>query len=129
MGDQIGHDVRAPEIRPKLVSGRFYPNGTSQAALTFVGKGIASVNRTTNAGEFLVTLLDPYAQLTSFTADIQHPTAADLEPQFGAFSNVGTSDPVTFIVRTLAGATGTDITANANASVSFQIIFNDTGVT
>ncbi len=128
MGDQIGHEVKSPELRPKLITGRFFPNGVSQAALTFTGKGIASVNRTTNAGEFLVTLLDSYAQLTSFTANVQHPTAADIVPQFGAFSNLGTSDPVTFIIRTLTAAAGADITANANASVGFQVLFNDTGV-
>lgn len=129
MGDQIGHDVRAPEIRPKLISGRFFPNGTDNNPLTFTGKGVASVVRNATAGVFIITLLDSYAQVTSFTADVQHVTAADLETQFGAFSNVGTSTPVSFVLRVLAGATPTDITGNADSSVSFQILFNDSGVT
>lgn len=129
MADQICHDVRSPDLRPKLITGRFFPNGTSTAALTFVGKGIESVIRTASAGVFTVTLLDSYAQLISATADVQHVTAADLEPQFGAFANLGTSTPVTFTLRVLAGATGTDITANADSSVFFQLLFNDSGVT
>jgi hypothetical protein len=129
MADQICHNVRSPELRPKLISGRFFPNGTSTSPLPFVGEGIASVVRTASAGVFTVTLLDSYAQLISATADVQHVTAADLEPQYGAFANLGTSEPVSFTLRVLAGSTGTDITANADSSVMFQVLFNDSGVT
>ncbi len=128
MGERIQHELLAPELRPKLISGRFFPNGTSTSPLTFVGKGVASVVRTGSAGVFTVTLSEEYAQLISATATVQHTTAADLVAQFGAFSNVGTSNPVSFTLRVLAGATGTDITANADSSVFFQIVFNDSGV-
>ncbi len=128
MGERIQHELLAPELRPKLISGRFFPNGTSTSPLTFVGKGVASVVRTGSAGVFTVTLSEEYAQLISATATVQHTTAADLVAQFGAFSNVGTSSPVSFTLRVLAGATGTDITANADSSVFFQIVFNDSGV-
>jgi hypothetical protein len=129
VADQICHEVKSPELRPKLISGRFFPNGIDNNPLTFTGEGIASVVRNAAAGVFIVTLLDSYAQLISHTATVQHVTAADLQPQFGPFSNVGTSTPVSFTLRVLAGAAGTDITANADSSVSFQVLFNDSGVT
>lgn len=128
MAEQISRPLVAPEMIPKFISGRFFPNGTSTSALTFVGKGVASVVRTASAGVFTVTLLENFAQLISATATVQHTTAADLVAQFGAFSNLGTSTACSFTIRVLAGATGTDITANADSSVFFQLVFNDSGV-
>lgn len=128
MGQQITHAVEAPELRPTLISGRFFPNGNSQSPLSFVGRGVASVQRTANAGEFLVTLQENHAQVIAFDAAVQHVTAADLQPQFGAFSNVGGTSATTFILRVLAAAVGTDIVANADSSVSFWVLFNDSGV-
>lgn len=132
MSHQITHPVEAFALRPKLVCGRFFPNGTSTtpmtvAAGTLVGKGIASVTRTSNAGEFTVVLEEAYYKVVAFDAVVQHTTAADLQPQFGAFSNVGTGTPVSFTLRVLAGSSGTDITANADSSVSFWVLFEDSG--
>ena len=128
MGEQITHPIEAPEMRPKFISGRFFPNGTSNSPLSFAGKGIASVVRNATAGVFIVTLREEFAQLISATGTVQHVTAADFTVQFGAFSNVGTSSPVSFVLRTMTGATPTDITGNADSSVFFQIEFNDSGV-
>lgn len=132
MAEGITHPVEALALRPKLVCGRFFPNGTSTTAMTvsagtLVGKGIANVTRTASAGVFTVTLDDTYVKVVAFDACVQHTTAADLQTQFGAFSNVGTGTNVSFTLRVLAGATGTDITANADSSVSFWVLFEDSG--
>lgn len=113
----------------KVVKGRFFPNGTSTAALTVkTDGGVVSVIRTSNAGEFTITLADAYYDLNAYKLSLQHPTAANLMAQLGAVSNLGTATPTTIIVRTQAGATGTDITADANASVAFEFEFNDSSV-
>lgn len=112
--------------RIKEVGGRFFPNGTSTSALTVVcDGGIASVIRTSNAGEFTITLQDTYAQLLDFSLGVQHTTAVDLKAQMG---NVDLTAK-TIIVRLLAVATGTDMTANANSSVSFNFKFRDSSRT
>lgn len=130
MAEGIIHSVRAPAINPKMIAGRFFPNGTSTTAMTvaagtLVGKGITDVTRTASAGVFTVTLDDTYYKVLSFGGGIQHTTAADLKLQFGAFSNVGTSTVVSFTLRVLAVATGTDITSNADSSVAFYVLFED----
>lgn len=130
MAKRVTHPVEALQIKPRYITGRFFPNGTSTtpmtvAAGTLVGKGIANVTRTASAGVFTVTLEDTYFKLVGFDACVQHTTAADLNAQFGAFSNVGTGTPVSFTLRVLAGATGTDITQNADSSVSFEVRFED----
>lgn len=116
-----------PKLR--VVAGCFFPNGTSTSALTVkTDGGVASVIRTGNAGEFTITFQDAYYDLNCVRLAMQHPTAADLVPQLGAVSNLGTSTACTAIVRVLAGATGTDVTANANAAVHFYFEFNDSSV-
>jgi hypothetical protein len=127
MADAIVYPVKAPEVRPKLVAGRFYPNGTSTSALSFEGEGVSGVVRTASAGIFTVTLKDGYASLISAVPGVQHVTAVDLTAQFGAFENLGTTDAVTFTMRLVAGATGTDMTGDADSSVSFMCLFNDSG--
>ncbi len=52
-----------------------------------------------------VPLQDTYRRLISKPAHLQMNAATDLTLQFGAFSNVGTSTPVSFTVRALAAAT------------------------
>lgn len=132
MAEGITHPVEALALRPKLVCGRFFPNGTSTTAMTvaagtLVGKGIVSVTRTSTAGTYTVVLDDTYYKVVAFDAHVQHTTAVDLKAQLGDISNVGTGTAVSFTVRVVAVATPTDITANANSSVSFWILFEDSG--
>jgi hypothetical protein len=103
----------------------FYPNGTGTP--TFVGQGVESVVFSTT-GTFLITLQDGYYQLWSKFATVQRSTAADLVAQFGDISNLGTGNPVTVVVRLLAGATPTNLAADPNNSVSVKLSFNDSTV-
>lgn len=103
----------------------FFPQGAGVP--TFVAKdnpGLASVARSTN-GVYLLTLQDTYRRLISKQASVQMATATDLVPQFGAISNVGSATPVTVVVRVNAGATPTDVAADAANSVSVQLCFSD----
>ncbi len=110
----------------KKVRGRFFPNGTSTSALTCqTDGGVVSVIRTGTAGTFTVTLADKYARLIGWRLGVQHTTAIDLQPQLGDVDLTAK----TFVVRVLAGATPTDITANANSSVSFEFTFQDSTLT
>ena len=97
---------------------KFFPNGTSTAALTIVGDTaqVASVIRTGTAGTFTVTMNDAYRRVVIVPV-VQHVTAADLVAQVGAITNQGGASPLSFVIRVLAGATPTDITADANSSV------------
>ncbi len=130
MAEGIVHEIGTPAIRPKMIAGTFYPNGNSTtpmtvAAGTLKGKGITSVTRTGTAGTYTVVLDDTYYKLIAHNVSVQHTTAVDLKAQLGDISNVGTSTVVSFVVRVLAVATPTDITANANSSVSFWVLFED----
>lgn len=113
----------------------FYPQGTSNTAYTVAagtlvgGKGVASVLRNSSAGEYLITLQDTYARLLSKYGSIQMASATDLNLQFATIANVGTASAPTILVRALAGATPTDIAADANNSVSVTLTFSDATAT
>lgn len=114
-----------------VVSGRFFPNGTANTALAVnTDGGVASVARQSTAGVFLITFSDPYYSLIGCNLQVQHTTAADLVAQLGDVSNLAsaTGAAVTAVVRVNAGATPTDITANANSSVFFEFTFQDSSV-
>jgi hypothetical protein len=105
---------------------RFFPAGTGNPTTTAQDiKGVASIVRNGTAGEWLITLQDSYKRLLSAQATIQMASATDLVPQFAAIANVGTTSPVTLLLRANAGATPTDIAANANNSVSVTLLFDD----
>lgn len=88
--------------------------------------GVASVTRDgSTAGTYLVTLSAPYLRVLTMRASVRHTTAADLVAQFGDFTMGSGTTPTSFTIRVLAGATPTDITANANSSVSFEVVFSD----
>ena len=105
---------------------RFFPQGTSNPTVNpFDSRGIASVVRNGTAGEFLITLNDTWRRLTAITATVQMATATDLVPQVATVANFGTSTAPTIILRLLAGATPTDMAANANNSVSVELVVCD----
>jgi hypothetical protein len=110
-----------------VISLKFFPNGTSNPAALVAqeSRGVASVIRNAAAGVFLITLSDTWRKLISATATVQHTTAVDLVPQFGDVANFNTSTAPTLVLRLNAGATPTDMTANANSSVSVQLIVSD----
>jgi hypothetical protein len=119
--------VFGPEIKDYQF--RFFPNGTSTTAMTVAlgtvlsDGGVTSVTRTSNAGEFTVVMDEPNLEILGIQGTVQHTTAADLKVQIGNITQ--TSTGLSFIVRVLAVATGTDITANANSSVMIQMRVKD----
>ena len=109
----------------KTVQCVFYPQATSDPTVSaWQSRGVASVTRTAQ-GTFLITLSHAYKRLVSYKAAVQHTTVANLIPQFGDISNVGTNTPVTVVVRLVAVATATDMAANDNNSVSVELTFSD----
>ena len=103
----------------------FYPQATSAPTLAAnQSRGVASVARSA-AGRFLLTLDDPHHHLVAAIATTQLATAADMQAQIGTISNLGSSSATTVVVRTIAGATETDIAANANNSVSVLLVFGE----
>lgn len=108
------------------VSMTFFPQGTSNPTFTASAcKGVATIVRNGGAGEWLITLQDTHKRLLSKWGSIQMASATDLTFQFATIANVGTTSAVTVLVRALAGATPTDIAANANNSVSVTLLFSD----
>jgi hypothetical protein len=113
------------EAESKTIRGRFFPQGASAPTVPAASnRGVASITRTA-AGTFLITLSDAYRRLISAQATVQHTTAVNLVPQFGDVSNIGTSSPATFVLRLNAVATATDMAANANNSVAYELEFAD----
>ncbi len=109
-----------------MLNFRFFPAGASNPTTTAQDiKGVASIARNGTAGEWLITLQDSYKRLLSAQATIQMATATDLVPQFATIANVGTTTPVTLLLRANAAATPTDIAAGANNSISVTLIFDD----
>ncbi len=115
----------------KEIEFTFFPQGSSTTPLTRANGflktdgGVANVTRTGTAGTFLVTLDNSYRDVIGHQGTVRLNAAADLKVAFGAFSNLGTSSPVTFTVYLLAVATPTDLAANTNNAVSCLIRFSD----
>jgi hypothetical protein len=124
MGVPIHNPVRGNGVERRSIAVRFFPNGASAADAQLErhdpNGDVASVLRTAQ-GTWQVILNYGVQKVLSMQATVQHPTAADLVPQFGSLTNEGTADPLTFVVRANAVATATDITGNANASISLQL--------
>lgn len=118
----------------KRIGFTFFPQTASTTPLTTANGflvtdgGVANVTRTATAGTFLVTLDDHYVRVINRSASIQHTTAADLAVQFGDFTMGSGTTPTSFTVRVVAGATPTDITANANSSVSVSLDLSDSNL-
>lgn len=113
--------VQTEGQRRVIVEGRFAPQGAS-APTQLTGQGQFTISRT-SAGLFLITFVEKYTRLSSAHATIQAVAAIDLKPQFGTFTAATATTPATLALRLIAVATETDQAANANSTVSFQIIF------
>lgn len=111
----------------KTVQCVFYPQATSDPTVSaWQSRGVASVTRTAQ-GTFLITLSHAYKRLVSYQAAVQHTTVANLIPQFGDISNVGTNTPVTVVIRLLepVDTEADDMAAGDNNSVSVTLTFSD----
>ncbi len=117
--------VVGPEIKDLHFT--FFPQGNSTTPLTVAAGtllndgGVSSVTRTGTAGTFTIQLADRYLQVMARLATIQMSAATDLTPQFGDYDATNG----TLVFRAIAGATPTDIAANANNSVSVWLRFKD----
>lgn len=105
---------------------RFFPNGTSTTAMTKAagtlydyGGCIDSVTRNGVAGTFTVATNFKGYRVVGGKVTVQLAAAnTDLTGQLGSVSNEGSvTSPLSFVVRLLAGATATDMSANTNNSV------------
>jgi len=102
------------------------PNGSSAVDQTSIkGRGVASVTRD-SAGTFTVLLQDVYPTLLAAVATAQLATAADIVAQVGT-STVSTNTK-SIVVTLLAGASATDVAANANNRVNLLLILKNSGV-
>lgn len=102
------------------------PAGTG-APTTTLGKGV-TVTRT-DVGTFKVTFANSYVSLVSATGNVMKATAADLFVQFGAYVAATASADAYITVRTQAGATATEIAADADSRVHCHFVFAKSGVT
>jgi hypothetical protein len=102
------------------------PNGSSAVDATSIkGRGVASVTRN-SAGVFTVLLQDVYASVLAAVATAQLATAADIVAQVG--TSTLTASGKSIVVTLLAGATATDVAANANNRVNLLLILKNSSV-
>lgn len=132
MGSQIMMDrTRVFGPASKKIKFTFFPNGTSTTAMTVASGrletdgGVTSVTRTATAGKFTCLLSDNYYKLRSKHVSVQLAgDTTDLTAQFGTI-DLAASGGATVIVRLLAGGTNTDMSADANNSVSVTLEIQD----
>lgn len=96
-------------------------SAASAASLTGGVNGVASCTikgasaERTGVGEYTITLDDAYAALVCANANLMASTAVDLVPQF---KSEDVASGKTVVVRTLAGATATEVAAACSLHVS-----------
>jgi hypothetical protein len=115
----------------KKIKLRFFPNGTSTTAMTVAAGtlitdgGVTSVTRTATAGKFTIQLSENYLKLLAGHATVQLAAdTTDLHAQLGTV-DLTASGGTTVIVRLLTSTTNTDMSSNANNSVSVTLEFQD----
>lgn len=125
-----GMPCRAKEFGPecKRIKFTFFPNGTSTTAMTVASGrlvtdgGVNNVTRTATAGKFIATLDESYVKLLSKQVSVQLAAdTTDLTAQFGTIDLAAK----TVIIRLLAATTNTDMSDDANNSVSVTLEFQD----
>lgn len=114
--------VQSKSRESKLILGSFAPAGTG-APTDVKGDGF-SVART-DVGIYTITLDSLWNDLISANATMQHESVADLVPQFGDY--VAASG--TIVLSILAAATATEVAADANSRVHFQLAMKRTTTT
>lgn len=110
---------------PILVGGHGPVDATLLAGIP-VGVLKASVIRL-SAGKFQVTLDDAYNKLTTVKCFYSGSgDAEDLIAQGGLITNLNSSTPIVFIVKTKTGAVNTDPgTTDTNTNISCELVFED----
>lgn len=108
-----------------VVNGSFAPNGSSALVATSnQGRGFTVAR--TSAGLFTITFADKYANLISFTHGLQLAAGDDKVTQGGTYT--AASKTLTLRVWDVSAAAETDVAANANNRIHFQVIFDNSAV-
>ena len=117
--------MMTPGLKAILI--RIAPNGASAPSIA-EGEGAASVARTA-AGRFTITLNDQWkVRPTIFATAEMVGNASDIYAQAGVYTaGTGTAGD-TVVVRTLTGATETDVAADANNMISVLLVYRITDV-
>lgn len=115
MGTFIVRSVKSPNFNETRISGSFAPAGTG-AVTAVKGRGFTVAR--SGAGVFTITLDRIYQDLISANACVQLATAADMAAQIGSYSKANR----TLVIRTVVAATETDIAADANNRVHFDLV-------
>jgi hypothetical protein len=129
VADRTFYDTKSNVPFERRIMGRFFPDAGNQP--TFVATDnlyVASIVWTSQ-GLYTVTLQDTYKRFIGGHVSIQFSAAPGNEraPSLGPVSNVGTSTPVSFQILVLdgAGAVQNPAAANANNSITFEVVFSD----
>jgi hypothetical protein len=103
------------------ITGSFAPAGTG-AVTAVKGRGF-TVARTATAGKFLITLRQKYTHFIGGSLTLQLAATDDLMAHFGVYSaSAGTLE---ILVRDISGAALSDIAANADNRVHFDLAFQN----
>jgi len=113
--------TRHAESRVTFISGSFAPAGTG-APTAVRGSGFTVAR--SGVGAYTITLDRVYLQLVAVNATVQLASVADLNMQVGAVDLAAK----TIALSALAGATPTEIAANANNRVHFSIQVRDSAL-
>ncbi len=115
-GDEAIMHVGKRRVR---ISGRFFPNGSSAIANSSNQGKKGWTVAYTSTGLYTLTLERRWLKIVPVALSLQLNAAADLKLQWGQFTATATG--WTCQIRSLAVAVLTDIAANANNSISFEI--------
>lgn len=129
MSKQFTRTPKCADPGVQMVWCTFYP-AAAGAPTGLIGKGVASVVRTSQ-GLFTLTLTDgSYTRLLAKFGQVQMAAPTDVVAQVGVYvaGSTATNTPATITVTALAAAVATDIAANANNSVSVMLIFQRTEI-
>jgi hypothetical protein len=121
----FGGTIRTQGVQERLVACKIFPNAGSAASFVSQG-GVASVELSA-AGKFLITCIGTHKALASFQATyVDTADNVDLYAQGGDVSNLGTTTPVTAVVKLKTGATNTNAGASdANRYISVDLRFEE----
>lgn len=107
------------------IMGSFAPNGSGAVASSSVnGKGF-TVSRV-SAGLFRVQLANQFPKLIAATVSLQLAAGDDKAVQLGTYN--ATSKTVDIRVWDTSGAAETDVAANANNRIHFNLTFSNSTV-
>lgn len=126
MANRMWRPVQTSRHGRTLVCGSFGPNGGSAVQASSV-KGEGFTVARTSAGLFTLTFLDSFADLIAADSHLQLAAGDDKFTQVGTYTPATATTPATLTIRVwdISGAAETDVAANANNRVHFQLIFDN----